>query len=95
MSAALRLSAEVENAVIVCIVCDRGDRYLSTGIPFFQKPFLVLASLGTLGDLPGPRKHQQLALMTSCWGNASQVRDCVHRGPSIWCFLLYTCLCLA
>eukprot|EP00873_Tetraselmis_striata_P038822 jgi/Tetstr1/459086/TSEL_004536.t1 len=31
VSAALRLSAEVENAVIVVIVCDRGDRYLSTG----------------------------------------------------------------
>ena len=31
VSAALRLSAEVENATIVCIVCDRGDRYLSTG----------------------------------------------------------------
>ncbi len=30
--AALRLSREVENAVIVSIVCDRGDRYLSTGI---------------------------------------------------------------
>ncbi len=30
--AALKLSAEVENAVIVSIVCDRGDRYLSTGI---------------------------------------------------------------
>jgi cysteine synthase B len=29
---ALRLSAEVKNAVIVCIICDRGDRYLSTGI---------------------------------------------------------------
>lgn len=31
-SAALRLSAEVENAVIVTIICDRGDRYLSTGV---------------------------------------------------------------
>jgi cysteine synthase B len=30
--AALKLSREVENAVIVSIVCDRGDRYLSTGI---------------------------------------------------------------
>ncbi len=30
--AALQLSEEVENAVIVSIVCDRGDRYLSTGI---------------------------------------------------------------
>jgi cysteine synthase B len=32
VSAALRLSEEVENAVIVVIICDRGDRYLSTGI---------------------------------------------------------------
>jgi len=32
VSAALRLAAEVENAVIVTIICDRGDRYLSTGI---------------------------------------------------------------
>ncbi|MHB8759483.1 MAG: cysteine synthase CysM [Thiobacillus sp.] len=30
--AALQLSAEVENATIVSIVCDRGDRYLSTGV---------------------------------------------------------------
>lgn len=29
---ALQLSQEVENAVIVTIVCDRGDRYLSTGV---------------------------------------------------------------
>jgi S-sulfo-L-cysteine synthase (O-acetyl-L-serine-dependent) len=29
---ALQLSREVENAVIVSIVCDRGDRYLSTGV---------------------------------------------------------------
>lgn len=32
MAAALALSAEVENATIVSIVCDRGDRYLSTGV---------------------------------------------------------------
>jgi cysteine synthase B len=32
MAAALRLSAEVRNATIVSIVCDRGDRYLSTGV---------------------------------------------------------------
>lgn len=30
--AALQLSKKVENAVIVTIVCDRGDRYLSTGV---------------------------------------------------------------
>jgi cysteine synthase B len=32
VAAALRLSAEVEHAVIVAIICDRGDRYLSTGV---------------------------------------------------------------
>ncbi|PKO83995.1 MAG: cysteine synthase B [Betaproteobacteria bacterium HGW-Betaproteobacteria-11] len=29
---ALRIAAQVENAVIVTIICDRGDRYLSTGV---------------------------------------------------------------
>ena len=29
---ALRLSQELKNAVIVTIICDRGDRYLSTGV---------------------------------------------------------------
>lgn len=32
VAAALELSKTVENAVIVAIICDRGDRYLSTGI---------------------------------------------------------------
>ncbi|MBL8496465.1 cysteine synthase CysM [Nitrosomonas sp. JL21] len=32
LAAALRVSAQVEQAVIVFIVCDRGDRYLSTGV---------------------------------------------------------------
>ncbi len=32
VAAALRLSESVTNAVIVCIICDRGDRYLSTGL---------------------------------------------------------------
>ena len=32
VSAALQLSAEIRNATIVVIVCDRGDRYLSTGV---------------------------------------------------------------
>lgn len=30
--AALKLSEELENATIVSIICDRGDRYLSTGV---------------------------------------------------------------
>jgi cysteine synthase B len=29
---ALRIAREVDNAVIVTIICDRGDRYLSTGV---------------------------------------------------------------
>lgn len=32
VAGALRLSKELENAVIVAIICDRGDRYLSTGV---------------------------------------------------------------
>jgi cysteine synthase B len=32
VAAALRLSTELSGAVIVVIVCDRGDRYLSTGV---------------------------------------------------------------
>ncbi|MGR6872942.1 cysteine synthase CysM [Pseudomonas sp. HK3] len=32
VAGALRLSEQLENAVIVAIICDRGDRYLSTGV---------------------------------------------------------------
>ncbi len=32
LAVALRLAERLENAVIVSIVCDRGDRYLSTGV---------------------------------------------------------------
>jgi len=32
VAAALSLSKQVENAIIVAIICDRGDRYLSTGV---------------------------------------------------------------
>jgi cysteine synthase B len=32
VAAALQLAREIENAVIVTIVCDRGDRYLSSGV---------------------------------------------------------------
>ncbi len=32
VAATLRLSGEVEHAVMVVIICDRGDRYLSTGV---------------------------------------------------------------
>lgn len=32
VAGALELAQQVENATIVCIICDRGDRYLSTGV---------------------------------------------------------------
>jgi cysteine synthase B len=32
VAVALRVSKELKNAVIVTIICDRGDRYLSTGV---------------------------------------------------------------
>jgi cysteine synthase B len=32
VAAALELSEQVDNAIIVAIICDRGDRYLSTGV---------------------------------------------------------------
>ena len=32
MSVALRIAAQLKNSVIVTIVCDRGDRYLTTGV---------------------------------------------------------------
>lgn len=32
VAGALQISQDVENAIIVAIICDRGDRYLSTGV---------------------------------------------------------------
>ena len=32
LAAAMQVSAEAKDAIIVHIVCDRGDRYLSTGV---------------------------------------------------------------
>lgn len=32
VAAAMKLSEQVENATIVSIICDRGDRYISTGV---------------------------------------------------------------
>jgi cysteine synthase B len=32
LSAAIRLSEEIEKGVIVFIICDRGDRYLSSDL---------------------------------------------------------------
>ncbi|MBB6523718.1 cysteine synthase CysM [Pseudoteredinibacter isoporae] len=38
VAGALRLNQELENAVIVAVICDRGDRYLSSGLYGANKP---------------------------------------------------------
>jgi len=55
VSAALRLSAELENAVIVAVVCDRGDRYLSTGV------YGVSSGRGDPAPVPSAEFHSALA----------------------------------
>ena len=43
---ALQIAQQVENATIVFVVCDRGDRYLSTGVfPGMSAPIQVLPAL--------------------------------------------------
>ena len=32
VAGALRVAAEIKQGVVVAIICDRGDRYLSTGV---------------------------------------------------------------
>ena len=32
VATAIKVARSVENAVVVCVICDRGDRYLSTGL---------------------------------------------------------------
>ena len=44
VAGALQLSSEIDHAVIVAIICDRGDRYLSTGV--FSDPSTIQSSEG-------------------------------------------------
>ena len=32
MTIALEIAQEIDTGIIVCIICDRGDRYLSSGL---------------------------------------------------------------
>ena len=52
---ALRISREVANATIVFVVCDRGDRYLSTGVFPAMTPILVF-DIETVPDVAGIRR---------------------------------------
>ena len=51
VAGALRVAAGTRDAVITCIVCDRGDRYLSTGV--FDAPADLPFWGGERGSLPG------------------------------------------
>lgn len=53
VSAALRLSAKLTNATIVAIICDRGDRYLSTGL-LLHAICLLCISFGMAQACPLP-----------------------------------------
>ncbi len=56
LPAAVRLAKTLEKGVIVAIICDRGDRYLSAGI-FANKPkswFKQLFSLGFVNNKKFP-----------------------------------------
>jgi cysteine synthase B len=47
VAGALQISEEVEDATIVAIICDRGDRYLSTGVfDPVQTPLITESNLG-------------------------------------------------
>ena len=57
IAAALEISKQVENATIVAIICDRGDRYLSSGLfkgakTNFSKSVNCLAEVKSLCPRP-------------------------------------------
>ena len=71
---ALRIAREVENATIVFIVCDRGDRYLSTGVfpadwpaPYARRPAAramtptLVFDIETVPDVAGLRRIARAA----------------------------------
>ena len=67
ISAALRLSARVQNATIVAIVCDRGDRYLSTGKRYSHNICVHSMPLLASGQTPaGGRKPCTQAIANPC-----------------------------
>ena len=59
LAVALRLSLQLENAVIVSIICDRGDRYLFNGRFPGMKPVLVF-DIETIPDVAGLRRLNDL-----------------------------------
>jgi len=76
VSAALRLSAEVERAVIVAVVCDRGDRYLSTGV------FGAAAGAGDPAPCPASEFHSGLARLVCGQPGPHYVMFVDGEGPS-------------
>jgi cysteine synthase B len=65
---ALRIAAEVEDATIVFIVCDRGDRYLSTGVfPAGGGPALSRPRPGSCRSSPATRAGRSDARTCRRW----------------------------
>jgi ribosomal protein S27AE len=80
---AQQIAAQVENATIVFIVCDRGDRYLSTGVfpalPSVDWSFVAIIWIAFSGDMSHdfrfcPRCATPLALLTQAEDGGEKAR---------------------
>lgn len=77
VAGALRIARENPGAVVVAIVCDRGDRYLSTGVfgeeHFSQGGHLIIKQVGAVGVIDGAQPA--FALLLKDIGGASRDWD--------------------
>lgn len=84
VSASLRIAAEEPGSIVVCIVCDRGDRYLSTGVFDPPPPVRYSCYFKNLDNTLShhrkalPRDMPMFILFTAPW-----CPDCVSALPVI------------
>ena len=84
VSASLKIAAEEPGSIVVCIVCDRGDRYLSTGVFDPPAPVHYSCYFKNLEDSLShhrkalPRDMPMFILFTAPW-----CPDCVSALPVI------------
>eukprot|EP00439_Symbiodinium_sp_Y106_P051775 s67_g6.t3 len=89
VSAALKIAREEPGRVVVCIICDRGDRYLSTGV-FAPPPPLHHSCISGNLDLTLQSYRKTLSdqhtpifmLFTAPWP-VQQFQDCITALPVI------------
>ncbi len=71
VAGALRIARRKSGAVVVAIVCDRGDRYLSTGVfgeeHFSQGGHLIIKQVGAVGVIDGAQPAFALLLKDIGW----------------------------